>query len=316
MLHMLQLLIERTHEVALRLTAGITTLPFLWRIIVVAPCAIIPLRFIHCTRRNARGRYVQFGARSLPMRPMNTILITLLIAIPSTTAVAIQKTDTTKQILSNSVAIQLDSLKLIISKWERERVSDQKYLDIIQKTNDQLGLWTNPYGIMIAALGVLFGVLAIVATFIIFRQNAAYRSMINESIMNYQTIINKFLDEKRIELQAKMKELTDRIATAEGDSKTKLLNALDELKQAKEEIDRQVSFKLHPVSGYATFFTPPLAGYSGYSSGSEFITEEKVVTCPHCGTKFTARRTVPRINVGTSASWFEKCPQCHQDLVI
>src|SRR5216683_5279708 len=52
-----------------------------------------------------------------------------------------------------------------------QRALDSVYVRLLERTNQQLSLWWNPYGIMVAALGALFAVLAIVAAFIIFRQS-------------------------------------------------------------------------------------------------------------------------------------------------
>ena len=46
----------------------------------------------------------------------------------------------------------------------------QNYINILEKTNQQLNLWYNPYGIAIAILAIFFAILALAAAFIIYRQ--------------------------------------------------------------------------------------------------------------------------------------------------
>ncbi len=55
---------------------------------------------------------------------------------------------------------------------------EEQYIQILEKTNQQLGLWTNPYGIMIGVLAILFTILTIVAAVIIYRQSKDYQERI------------------------------------------------------------------------------------------------------------------------------------------
>lgn len=73
----------------------------------------------------------------------------------------------------------------------------QQYLDILEKTNQQLSLWWNPYGLMIGALGVLFAVLAIFAAILIFLQGREFRSLLNRTVGEYRQILDAFITEKK-----------------------------------------------------------------------------------------------------------------------
>lgn len=51
----------------------------------------------------------------------------------------------------------------------------QHYIDILEKTNSQLSLWWNPYGVFIGALGVLFAIAAIIGSLIVVNIIRTYR---------------------------------------------------------------------------------------------------------------------------------------------
>ena len=67
-----------------------------------------------------------------------------------------------------------------------ESINTQNYIDILEKTNTQLSLWYNPYGLMIGILSILIAVLAILFAFILWRQGK-----------DYKDAFNTFLDEQK-----------------------------------------------------------------------------------------------------------------------
>ena len=79
---------------------------------------------------------------------------------------------------------------------ERRRSADSAYIEILEKTNSQLSLWLNPYGVMIGALGTLFAVAAIVAGVLLFRQGKEYRDLIETSIRKYEGVLGALVKEK------------------------------------------------------------------------------------------------------------------------
>jgi len=82
----------------------------------------------------------------------------------------------------------------------RER-AESLYMSILEKTNSQLSLWWNPYGVMIAALGVLFTVGAISVTLLLFRQSSDYQRKIDQALENQQKILSAYMEEHRGHLE-------------------------------------------------------------------------------------------------------------------
>jgi hypothetical protein len=142
---------------------------------------------------------------------------------------------------------QIDSLTQIVEQLKKRQIENERYFEIIQRTNEQLSLWWNPYGALIATLGVLFAILTIIAALIVFRQSAEHRAILNKSIQSYQNILNKFLEDKNIAIAEKMKELEEKLITADEKSKKDIQETLAGLKLQREFIDNQIaSTKIMP----------------------------------------------------------------------
>ena len=73
---------------------------------------------------------------------------------------------------------------------------DSHYVAILEKTNQQLSLWWNPYGIFVGALGALFTAGAVVAAYLIFRQSREYRATIDAAIADYRVVLDALLAER------------------------------------------------------------------------------------------------------------------------
>jgi hypothetical protein len=228
-----------------------------------------------------------------------------------------------RQSVSNSTNLsivsksKLDSLDHMVEQLRLAQIENERYFGVLQRTNEQLSLWWNPYGIMISMLGILFTILAIIVTFIIFRQSASYRAILNESIQSYQNIINKFLEDKRIEIADKVKELEDKLVTADKKSKKDIQETLDGLKRQRDYINTQVSFGPTPMAG--SFGT--LTGFPGSAYGTNFgyvsnALGDRLVTCPHCRTNFNSKCPASPIAGALTAQWFDTCPVCKKQIEV
>jgi DNA-directed RNA polymerase subunit RPC12/RpoP len=177
---------------------------------------------------------------------------------------------------------------------------DSIYVRLLERTNQQLSLWWNPYGVMVAVLAALFAVLAIVAAFIIFRQSREYRSLITSSIVEYQGILNAFIKEKNHEVEVMSKQVsgaieraTKELATATGAQKIEIQKEITALKEFKETLKprEQPAFGLPasdfsaigiaPGLQYSTAFTPGLGGWRLTAAG---LTRSH--TCVKCSKQY------------------------------
>jgi len=129
----------------------------------------------------------------------------------------------------------------------------EQYISILEKTNNQLSLWRNPYWVLITLLWVLFAIGAIVAAVLLYRQSQDYKQQQKEIQENQERIFKEFLkkqetdvlnNNKKIEKIAK--ELEELIAKYEkqvshttNKGKEEIEKTLEELRKEKEKIMAQ-----------------------------------------------------------------------------
>lgn len=129
----------------------------------------------------------------------------------------------------------------------------EQYIWILEKTNQQLSLWRNPYWVLITLLWVLFAIGAIVAAVLLYRQSQDYKQQQREIQENQERIFKEFLkkqetdvlnNNKKIEKIAK--EFEELIAKYEkqvnhttNKGKEDIDKTLEELRKEKEKIMAQ-----------------------------------------------------------------------------
>lgn len=75
------------------------------------------------------------------------------------------------------------------------------YMEILEKTNEQLSISLNPYGIFIAALGLLFTALALMAIYINWKQSRDFKDTLDASITKYEKMIQDFLTHRKVDME-------------------------------------------------------------------------------------------------------------------
>ena len=192
-----------------------------------------------------------------------------------------------------NLAKSLDSLRV-----------ESRYGLVLEKTNQQLSLWYNPYALIISSLAVLFTVLAIVATVIVFRQSAEYRRILDAAIAQYTQVLNKFIEDKKVQLDnieqyfnRKIKEAEENLTTATGAQKKLIEDTIDKLKVERESVKSQIP---------STTTAIPL-------SGSVFaFSQDRFHRCTKCGFGYIVKNPLggllgAAIYGGKTAA---KCPNC------
>lgn len=188
----------------------------------------------------------------------------------------------------------------------------QNYQDILEKTNMQLSLWWNPYGLLIAILGVLFTILTIISAVVIYRQSKEYRELINQSISKHELLFNDLIAEKNQQLliiennlNALINEYKEKLATVGEDQKNEINEIISRLETERKSIDNQINAKYVTPEYSDTFLTvggnfglknsPHKCSKCGYGyfvkdipitlrpSISIGLTNTKTITCPKCG---------------------------------
>jgi DNA-directed RNA polymerase subunit RPC12/RpoP len=224
----------------------------------------------------------------------------------------VQRSDTV-YVLSRS---QFDSLSGQLRQLTQFNSLSEQYAAVLEKTNNQLSLWWNPYGVFVAMIGVLLTLLAIVVTFIIFRQSAGYRRTINEAIANYRGVIDKFIEEKKADLDIRIKDTEAKIADATEDQRKQLESELTEFRKVREALTKSAaSVPTIPAGSTAPYFWPSGSVFSAPPSGSVIgipvisVTWDKSVKCSNCQKEFGVHHPSSDLVV-PSGSVIAKCPYC------
>ena len=204
---------------------------------------------------------------------------------------------------------------------------DQRYIEILEKTNQQLGLLTNPYGIMVTSLSVLFTVLTLVAIYFQYKQSQDYKNKVEEDRQVYRKKLEDFFSKweekvnerhEQIKQQVaekydkKLHEMEEKMKVASDEQKTKIQKEIDRLQNDKIDLQNQII----PVE-----VTPedasPYEFYDEYSFSPSLIKpiKRQNVLCLACGFQFqvvekTSRDYSSAVYSVASTSKRVVCPKC------
>src|SRR3989344_6410902 len=104
----------------------------------------------------------------------------------------------------------------------------QAYLEILEKTNQQLSLWYNPYGLMVAALTGLVALLAIVFAFVLWRQGKDYSDARKKFFEEQEKTIGSRIDAlTQAALIERIKILNEEMGRVTGKAKEDLQQEID-----------------------------------------------------------------------------------------
>lgn len=186
-----------------------------------------------------------------------------------------------------------------------------EYVEILEKTNQQLSLWSNPYGILVGALGVMIAVLAILFTFILWRQSKEYKEAFNQFLEEQKKIVDGEIGKAMIEakkaLDGQIESAKKKLKTVQGNAQEAVRKEIADLQKAKHGLEG-ASFG-HFTSDFATRSTyggvgggaaswPGIGssvwGIADHIGRADFIacsscghtsSGEGVLYCPRCGSK-------------------------------
>ncbi len=163
------------------------------------------------------------------------------------------------------------------------QLATNNYISILEKTNSQLNMWTNPYGLMIGILTILIALIAMGVSIVLWKNSEEQKKRTEKFFSEQEKNAEKLRKEREIEVKLIKKNLNklieeyqNKLLTADKDNKKKIEDAINSLK--KEEA----------VIGTYTF---PSNLTSSYQSAPNYInifpTEtEKELVCSKCGNKF------------------------------
>lgn len=112
--------------------------------------------------------------------------------------------------------------------------STAQYVELLEKTNAQLSLWTNPYGVMVGILTLLVALLAIGSAYIILRQSSDYKQSFNKAVEGFLSEERKIL---RTKYDEAIEEEKKKIVSASKEEKKLLEERLKKLETQRAQLD-------------------------------------------------------------------------------
>lgn len=211
--------------------------------------------------------------------------------------------------LHSKLIVQKDTV-LIIRQVVEDNIT-KNYEQILEKTNNQLSLWWNPYGILISVLGILFTFLTIISAVIIYRQSKEHKELIKESIIKYEKILNQLIEEKNKQLKeidSNLENLItdqkEKLKTADEENKKAINEVISKLQIQKESIDTKIT-PIYVIPEYCDSILTPISllqnrhhkcskcGFGYFVKEDRFAPStrntslsslgSKTISCPKCG---------------------------------
>jgi len=207
---------------------------------------------------------------------------------------------------------EIESINLKVNEISDNLENIQKdknnYSEILEKTNQQLNLWTNPFSLMIGALGVLFTILTLVAAVITYRQNKDYKNKINKDREAYKEEIRLYFENQADiinERNEQVKEMGTQLNNLLNQYKKQLNKASS---TQKKEIEKAIK-NLEKEKVLLGTKTGPFTVYPQYSNSlaSNFMQNEVMHKCSICGYGYRVKKDIASVGYGLAMT---SCPKC------
>lgn len=161
----------------------------------------------------------------------------------------------------------------------------ESYISILEKTNQQLSVWSNPYGIAIGILSLFIAVIAIGVAIALWRHSKEQKDRFNQFLSEQEKIIqlkNERLEQVESKLDRLIKGYNKQLESATKDNKKEIEKAIADLEKEKASIGAYITpaFNLGTVSG-------PTIGSFGSVQGTPLIINTDTSVCSSCGRIFS-----------------------------
>lgn len=161
------------------------------------------------------------------------------------------------------------------------------YTSILEKTNQQLNIWYNPYGLMVGILTLLVALIAMGVAYALWRHSKEQRDKMNKFFAEQEKIIkekNEQVQKIEEKLNDLIKEYEKQLKSSTRQGKKEIQKIIEELKKEKASIGAYigpVATVLNTVSG--------LHPLSYVSRGARFsiFGSAKSMVCTQCGKGFS-----------------------------
>lgn len=125
----------------------------------------------------------------------------------------------------------------LILQFNNATKTNANYVDILEKTNQQLSLWTNLSSIAVGILSVIIGLLALAVAYHIFMVQRDNKKLFKEQVdLAVKTIKDNALSEFQEEIKIKTEEMNK----ASGKNKEDLKKEIDKISKKSKDLETQI----------------------------------------------------------------------------
>lgn len=171
--------------------------------------------------------------------------------------------------------------------------AQEEYINILEKTNQQLSLFWNPYNIILTILTALFTILTIIFAVVFYFQSMDYKKRIAQDKEDYKQKIDDFLKKQ----QEYAKKLIDERIIEFKKIETKYNNSISELEKKRKALPREQKHKIEEIEKsienlktekeLLKFQTEPISAMPDYNfPATSILGRSSFHKCSHCGFGF------------------------------
>jgi len=193
------------------------------------------------------------------------------------------------------------------------------YISILEKTNQQLNLWYNPYSLMVGILTLLIALIAMGVAYALWRYGKEQRDSVKQFFTEQEKIIKKKNEQvQKVEekLNDLIKEYEKQLKSTTKDKK-EIQRIIDELKKEKASI----SAYMGPVmisGGTSTIRASVFPQSAGCYSSLYGLNRNESMICTQCGKLFSYFRNENNV-LYQPISFGDKnvyCPFCGAENIL
>jgi hypothetical protein len=115
-----------------------------------------------------------------------------------------------------------------------DATSTQLYISLLEKTNQQLNLWNNPYAWITAVLSLLVAVLAVGTAIGIWRQSKEYKDSFSKALKDYKEILDNKINIIGVDAQSKINNV---VTSYQGELESIKKSSVDVI-ESKDKIEK------------------------------------------------------------------------------
>lgn len=172
---------------------------------------------------------------------------------------------------------------LILKTPEYQQMMNN-YVSILEKTNQQLGVWSNPYGIAIGILSIFIAIIAICVGFALWRHSKEQKERFDKFLLEQEKVIqtkNKRFEQVELKFDALIKGYEEQLKSATKNNKIEIEKAIADLKKEKASLGAYIG----PSAAFGTASLQSIA--SPFVGSSPLAVNTGSMICAKCGRTFS-----------------------------